>query len=67
MNLGLPLYQQVILIGASLYALVVIFMSIADYVSSDSYWVIVAYICLTVVNLVVLWKRHQQRQEILSK
>jgi len=67
MNLGLPLYQQIVLIGASLYALVVIFLSIADYVSSDSYWVIVAYICLTVVNVVILWKRHQQRQENPSK
>ena len=62
MNLGLSLYQQIILIAASLYALVVIFLSILDKIPSESNWVIAAYICLTVVNVVILWKRRQQRQ-----
>lgn len=62
MNLGLPLYQQIILIAAGLYALVVILLSITDNIPSESNWVIAAYVCLTVVNLVVFWKRHQQRQ-----
>ena len=63
MKLGLPLYLQVLLIGASIYALVVIFMSIADYLPSESNWVIAAYICLTFVNLVILWRRRQQRHQ----
>lgn len=63
MKLGLPLPVQILFIGASIYALIVIFMSIADYVPSDSNWVIAAYVCLTVVNLVILWKRGQQRKQ----
>lgn len=42
MNPGLPLYQQIILIAASLYALVVTFLSIFDKVPSESNWVIAA-------------------------
>jgi len=42
MNLGLSLYQQIILIAASLYALVVIFLSILDKIPSESNWVIAA-------------------------
>lgn len=66
MKLGLPLYLQVVLIGASLYALVVIILSLADYLPSNGYWVIAAYICLTVVNLVILWRRGQQRKQKTS-
>ncbi len=59
MQAPLPPYLRLVLIMASLYALVVIFMSIADRLPSDSPWVRAGYLCMFAVCVSVLFGRSE--------
>ena len=65
MKLDLPLYLQVLLIGASLYALVVIFIPTGA-LPPDGYWLKAAHLCMFLVFAIILWQKLSGNKQPLN-